>query len=86
MVASPQQQVTIQRPLYEQEQLHKDFEYHKRKSCGEYVWTSIVQFKISIIFWQTRNWVCKYLNFLIWDYGYTKVYCFRVDLVCLRCE
>lgn len=36
MVASQMQLVTIQRPVYEQEQLHKDFEYERRKSCGKY--------------------------------------------------
>lgn len=36
MVASHNiQLVTIQRPVYEQEQLHKDFEYQRRKSCGK---------------------------------------------------
>lgn len=30
------QQVKIERRLYEQEQLHKDFEYQRHKTCGKY--------------------------------------------------
>lgn len=43
MVANhPQQLVTIQRPVYEQEQLHEDFEYHKCKSSGKCFYCVIV--------------------------------------------
>lgn len=35
-MADGPQQVKIERPVYEQEQLRKDFEYQKVRSCGEF--------------------------------------------------